>query len=249
MFIHGAMCVSISGRCLMGAYFSGRHPNRGDCPQPCRWKYRIMPLPSETGKPLQERWLDAEEGSDGTYLLNARDLCTIDILPDLIRSGVTALKIEGRNKSAHYIAAVVKTYRAAIDLFIRRPQAYRVPDEWKSLLASIDHRPYTTGFYTGELAMQEVFSSKADSIARIVGVVKGHLEGNVPVIDVKNSFSADETLEVLPVSHRRAPFFVTFSRCTDLCGNVIARIPSNRLVAVHGTEPLHTGDMLRSSVP
>ncbi|MBN1757781.1 MAG: U32 family peptidase C-terminal domain-containing protein [Chitinispirillaceae bacterium] len=248
IFIHGAMCVSVSGRCLMGAYFSGRHPNRGDCPQPCRWSYRITPLMSDSGNPLQEPWLEAEENNNGTYLLNARDLCTIEILPGLIRSGVTALKIEGRNKSAHYIAAVVKTYRAAIDLFIRNPQEYTVPDEWKTLLASIDHRPYTTGFYTGELQMQEVFSSKATSASRIVGVVKGHLKENLPVIDVKNSFSIDETLEVLPVNQSRTPFPVSISRCTDLCGNVLDRISSNRVIAVHSSESLQRGDMLRRTI-
>jgi U32 family peptidase len=245
IFIHGAMCVSVSGRCLMGAYFSGRHPNRGDCPQPCRWKYRISPLSAETGTAIQQPWLDAEEDEKGTYLLNAKDLCTIGLLPDLVRTGVTALKIEGRNKSAHYIAAVVKTYRAALDLCLSRPQEYRVADEWRSLLDTIDHRPYTTGFYGGDMRMQEVFTSKASATTRIVGVVKGHLAGGEPVIDVKNGFSPTETLEVLPVNQNRHPFSLTPEKCTDLSGNELKRIPSNRCIVLLGTPRLQTGDMLR----
>ena len=245
IFIHGAMCVSISGRCLMGAYMAGRHPNRGDCPQPCRWNYRITPCGQEKGQPTQVPWLDVEEDASGTFLLNARDLCTLSILPDCIGTGVSALKIEGRNKSAHYIAAVVKSYRAAIDDCIGDAGKYTVADEWAELLEAIDHRPYTTGFYTGELQMQEVFTSKASSGARIVGVVKGLLPGGIPVIDVKNSFNPAEPLEILPVNQTKIPYIVVFQRCTDLAGNELERIPSNRLIVVYCADRIQPGDMVR----
>ncbi|MBN1577628.1 MAG: U32 family peptidase [Chitinispirillaceae bacterium] len=244
-FIHGAMCVSISGRCLMGAYLEGRHPNRGDCPQPCRWKYRITPVSENDDSVSEVKRLDVEENEEGAYLLNSCDLCTIGILPDIIRSGVTALKIEGRNKSAHYVAAVVKTYRAAMDAWFSHPGTYSVAGEWKRLLESIEHRPYTTGFYTGEISMQEVFISKAASATRIVGVVKALLPEGLPVIDVKNSFTIREPLEILPVNQTRMPFPVTVSRLTDLSGNEISRALSNRLVVAHGAACIQTGDILR----
>lgn len=245
IFIHGSMCVSVSGRCLMGAYLAGRHPNRGDCPQPCRWKYRITALSSDGESDVARKWFDAEECGEGTYLLNSRDLCTIAILPDIVRSGVSALKIEGRNKSAHYVAAVVKAYRAALDAFSEDPAAYSIRQEWLRLLESIEHRPYTAGFYTGELAMQEVFASKASVAARIVGIVKGLLPGGASVIDVKNSFSINEPVEILPVNKARMPFRTVIEKITDLNGNEVVRACSNRLVVASLPEHIQEGDMLR----
>jgi putative protease len=245
LFIHGAMCVSISGRCLMGAYMSGRHPNHGDCPQPCRWRYRISAVPAEGTDSEGELPIDVEEDATGTYLFNSRDLCTIDLLPSLIASGVTSFKIEGRNKSAHYVAAVVKAYRAAIDRAAQSPRTYRVDDQWRFLLDSVEHRPYTAGFYNRELVMQEVFSSKATAATRIVGIVKALLPDGLPVVDVKNGFSADEPLDVLPVQQYREPAPFTCTHITDLSGNPINRAPSNRLAVLHGTGRMQPGDMLR----
>jgi U32 family peptidase len=248
VFIHGAMCVSISGRCLMGAYMSQRHPNHGDCPQPCRWKYRIAANPSSAShRAIQENILDAEENDEGTYLLNSKDLCTIDLLPEIIRSGVSALKIEGRNKSEHYVGTVVKAYRAALDEFKHGSGVYAVSPEWKTLLESIEHRPYTTGFYNKELSLQEIVSSKATASTRIIGIVKALLPGGIPVIDVKNSFSLNEPIEILPVNQFKMPFTLTFSHLTDLSGNEIIKPPSNRLIVAHGSCKLQPGDMLRKN--
>lgn len=248
IFIHGAMCVSISGRCLMGAYLGQRHPNFGDCPQPCRWKYHVTPLAAGNSNQSATKGLEIEENPEGSYIMNARDLRTIEILPELVNTGVSSLKIEGRNKSAHYVAAVVKTYRAALDFCMQNPGNYTVHDEWFTMLDSIEHRPYTTGFYTGELYMQEVFTSKAAASSRIIGVVKALREGGIPVIDVKNSFSADETFEVLPVNQSKSAYTITISRLTDLSDNVLERAPSNRLACLHGTFKLQTGDMLRTRI-
>lgn len=246
IFIHGAMCVSISGRCLLGAYFNGRHPNLGDCPQPCRFRYRITPLePSDN----DEISFDAEESEQGLYLLNSKDLCTISILPKIIAAGVSSLKIEGRNKSIHYVASVVKTYREALDRCITNPDDYRVDPKWINELETIEHRPYTTGFYHNELMLQEVFSSKAASNTRVLGVVKGVLDGTLPVIDVKNSFNPADSLEVLSVQRSSSVFTVNFTRFTDLSGNPVEKIPSNRLLIGHGASAkLRPGDMLRKPV-
>lgn len=243
IFIHGAMCMSVSGRCLMSAYMAQRHPNFGDCNQPCRFRYRISPY--EVNCEKNGEWFDVEESQKGSYILNSKDLCTIDILPEIIKSGVKSLKIEGRNKSIHYVASVVKTYRAALDSCFEDPSEYKVLPEWKASLDKVDHRPYTTGFYAGDIKLQEVFSSKASSNARIIGVVKALLEGGIPVIDVKNSFSNNEVIEVLPVQNTLLPYKIKISEITDLSGNYVNRAPSNRLIRVICTNNLRIGDMLR----
>jgi U32 family peptidase len=247
VFIHGAMCVSISGRCLMGAYLQERHPNRGDCPQPCRWKYRISPDASDNSPLPEALYLDAEEHEKGTYFLNSRDLCTLSLLPEIICTGVSSLKIEGRNKSAHYVASVVKAYRSALDSITDFSGSYRPDTALQALLDSVDHRPYTTGFYNNALSLQEVFTSKAASATRIIGVVKALLPGGFPVVDVKNRFEIGGNIELLPVNQSKTPCTVNFTKITDLAGNELKRPPSNRLIVAHCLERLQIGDMLRSS--
>jgi U32 family peptidase len=242
IFIHGAMCVSISGRCLLGAYLGERHPNRGDCPQPCRYQYRLSTIGSDGPA------FDAEESSEGVYLMNSKDLCSIGIIPQIVSSGVHSLKIEGRNKSAHYVASVVRTYRAALDSYLSDPHDYKVLPEWQQELDALDHRTYTTGFYNGESVLQDTFSSKATPTSKIIGTVKAILPGGLPVIDVKNSFSIDEKLEVVPVTQSVVPFSLIFTKITDLSGNAIDRAPSSRLVVGHSAESLRIGDMLRKCI-
>ena len=246
IFIHGAMCVSISGRCLLGTYYNSRHPNLGDCPQPCRFKYRIVPL-EQDGVDLHDGF-DAEEAENGVYLLNSKDLCTLDILPAVIESGAASLKIEGRNKSAHYVASVIKVYRDAIDTCVGDPQNYRVKEWWAAELDAIEHRPYTTGFYAGDPIKQELFASKAQAGFRLVGTVKAVIDGR-PVIDVKNSFSAPGSINILPVTTGREPFELTFGKIKELDGTETDchRTRPNRLVVLEGcNEKLRIGDMLRA---
>jgi len=243
IFIHGAMCVSISGRCLLGAYLGERHPNRGDCPQPCRYRYRLSPVQSENEN--TGIWFDAEESDDGVYLLNSKDLCTIDILPQIIASGVNSLKIEGRNKSVHYVASVVRVYRAAIDSCLNDSGNYRVLPQWRKELDALEHRTYSTGFYNGELLIQDVFSSKASAKSRVIGTIKAILPGGLPVVDVKNSFGSGEELEIIPVQQSLEPYPVQFTKITDLSGNQIERAPSSRLVIGITEKCLRIGDMIR----
>lgn len=246
IFIHGAMCVSISGRCLMGAYLGERHPNRGDCPQPCRYQYRLSVM-QENGE--YQAIFDAEENSEGVYLMNSKDLCSISIIPQIVSSGVHSLKIEGRNKSVHYVASVIRTYRAALDCYFSDPHNYMVLPEWQKELDALDHRTYTTGFYNGEYILQDTFNSKASPTSRIIGTVKAILPGGLPVIDVKNSFSINEKLEVVPVQQNTPPFSLAFSNITDLSGNSSSsRAPSSRLVVGHCAESLRIGDMLRKAL-
>lgn len=249
IFIHGAMCVSVSGRCLLGAYLAARHPNLGDCPQPCRWKYRLINVVDMDNGKQAESLVHVEESGKETYFLNSRDLCTLSILPDLINCGVTCFKIEGRNKSAHYVATVVKTYRAAIDRWFDDPSSWQAAPEWVSMLESVEHRPYTTGFYAGEQNLQEPFSSKATSTHRVVGVIKGLLCGGIAVIDVKNRFGSTADLEILPINRKKAPFMVSITGITDICGNPVEYAAPNRLVVAPDLQGLQIGDMLREPSP
>jgi putative protease len=243
IFVHGAMCVSISGRCLMGAYMNGRHPNRGDCSQPCRLKYRITPVENQENDTICA--FDAEETEQGVYLLNSKDLCTIDILPEIVKSGVHSLKIEGRNKTIHYVASVVKAYREALDAYNKNPADYKVIPSWIAILDSVEHRPYTTGFLGGEYAIQEVFTSKATSSTRVIAIVKAILKDGVPVLDVKNSFTHADQLEVLPVTRNVSPQMIQVDAISDMEGNTLSYAPSNRLVLCHSLYKLRVGDMLR----
>ncbi|MCX7725379.1 MAG: U32 family peptidase [Chitinispirillaceae bacterium] len=247
IFIHGAMCVSISGRCLLGAYLYQRHPNLGDCPQPCRWKYRLSVLPSNPliKDFLQTDLIDIEEDNDGSYFMNSKDLCTISILPELIKSGVNAFKIEGRNKSLHYVATVVKVYREAIDLYIEEPDRWEVKEEWISLLNSIEHREYTTGFYKKEFVLQNVFTSKSSPGKKIAGIVKEIITDGKAIVDVKERFSFTDILEVIPVNHKKNIFSLSIISITDLSGNSLSSAPPNRLMLLETKERLQRGDILR----
>ena len=145
-FIHGAMCVSYSGRCLLSNYFTGRDSNRGACAQPCRWNYRALEV-------VEEKRPDAPlrlyEDADGTFIMSSRDMCMIEHIPDLAESGVTSLKIEGRMKSAYYTAVVTNTYRMALDRYFADPAAYKFDPAWMRELCSVSHRDYDTGYWYG----------------------------------------------------------------------------------------------------
>lgn len=245
VFIHGAMCMSISGRCLLGAYISDRHPNHGVCPQPCRYEYKISPK-DKTGEFSDEEFY-VEEDSNGTYLMNSKDLNTISILPKIIEAGVHSLKIEGRNKSAHYVSAVVKAYREAIDAYFDNPENFDY-EKFNMELNLVDHRDYTTGFYGEEKILQDHITSKATSKIRVVGVVKALLKGGDPVIDVKNPFSSGEKLNVLPVSSKKESCEIIFDSITDINGNNLDRAITNRLVTGECDFKLSVGDMIRRIV-
>jgi U32 family peptidase len=249
IFVHGAMCVSISGRCLLGAYVSKRHPNWGDCSQPCRLKYRIAP--STEGKTDDDEWFTVEEQRGlpdlpgGSFILNSKDLNTVAILPQLTATGVSSLKIEGRNKSPHYVASVVKVYREALDVCAEDPLRYRVRQEWADELEALDHRPYTTGFYAGECELQEPGRSQERSGLRIVGTVKALLMNGNAVVDVKNPFAPGDALSVLPVKNGAAPFPLNVTSINDINGNGVERAVTNRIVVISADAALHLGDMLR----
>jgi U32 family peptidase len=252
MFVHGAMCVSVSGRCLLGAYLARRHPNWGDCSQPCRLKYRIAPCQDETTD--DHEWLTVMEevgppGKGGSFILNSKDLNTLSILPQIVATGVSSLKIEGRNKSAHYVASAVKVYREALDSFNQAPDRYFVREEWSQELERLDHRPYTTGFYGEARELQEIGRSHEKSALRIAGSVKALFVNGKAVVDVKNPFTAGDSFNVLPVQNGLSPFDIRLTSLTDMNGNPMERAFTSRVVIVSADKDLRVGDMLRKVDP
>ena len=148
VFVHGAMCIAYSGRCLLSSYLAGRDANLGDCAQSCRWRYRLV----EEKRPGE--YLALEEDDRGSYILGSRDLCLIEHIPELVRAGVHSFKIEGRMKSAHYVATVVKTYREALNAYREDPDNYRPDPAWLDEISKVSHREYTKGFLSATRVLQ-----------------------------------------------------------------------------------------------
>ena len=184
-FIHGAMCVSFSGRCLLSNYMTGRDANRGQCAQPCRWEYGLV----EKKRP-GEVYNIVEDG--GTFIFNSRDMCMIEHLPEVLAAGVTSMKIEGRMKSAYYVGAVTNAYRHALDAAVSGAQLDPV---WVRETEQISHRPYSTGFYFGEPG-QYTSESAYFSGAEVCAVVDGMQDGR-PLLSQRNKFSRGDTLELV----------------------------------------------------
>ena len=194
-FVHGAMCVSYSGRCLMSAYMTGREANRGECAQPCRWRYALV----EEKRPGQ--YFPVEEDERGTYILNSRDLCLLGQLPELAAAGVQSFKIEGRMKSVHYLATVVRVYREALDaLASSKSDQTQTRPEWLEEIEKAGSRGYTTGFYSGQLAddSQEYETVRTLPEWEYAGLVKGWnaLDG-MALVEQRNHMQLGDEIEVL----------------------------------------------------
>ena len=190
-FVHGAMCISYSGRCWLSSYLTGRDGNRGACAQVCRWEFSL----TEKNRPGEE--YDVAGDEQGTYIMNSKDLCLLPYLPQLMEAGICSFKIEGRMKSAHYAASVVSVYRRAIDACWRDPQHYTVKQEWLDELEKVSHRPYTTGFALGkpDAAAQVYTTSSYLQTHEFVGLVRDWDNGRLTV-EQRNHMKEGETLEV-----------------------------------------------------
>ncbi|MCR5175855.1 MAG: U32 family peptidase [Anaerovibrio sp.] len=193
MFVHGAMCISYSGRCLMSNYMTGRDSNRGSCAQPCRWKYSLM----EEKRPGQ--FFPVEEDDRGTYIFNSKDMCLLPYLDDVIASGVNSLKIEGRMKSVHYVASVVKAYRQAIDSYFESPEDFTVKDEWREELEKVSHRAYTTGFYYNRPTEKDQIygNSSYEQTSDFVGLVLDYDEDTgYAMVEQRNNMKKGQEIEI-----------------------------------------------------
>jgi putative protease len=224
-FVHGAMCIAYSGRCLLSNYFTGRSANKGECTHPCRWRYYLM----EQTRPGV--YLPIEEDDRGAYIMSSRDLCMLEHIPELVNSGLVSLKIEGRMKSIHYVASVVNAYRYAIDNFMNNPD-YRI-DHW--LLAEVRKagtRGFSTGFYFGRPTFegQEYEKSARDDVD-FVGIVKEcEPKKERVIIEQRNHFAIGDLLEVLEPSKK--PWSLALEYMEDMSGNPIAKAPHPQQLVV-----------------
>lgn len=192
-FVHGAMCISYSGRCLMSNFMTGRDANMGACTHPCRWKYSIV----EEKRPGE--YYPIEEDSHGSYIMNSRDLCMLDGIPDLAAAGVSSLKIEGRMKSAYYVATVVSAYRTALDHYLADPDNYQYDPAWFTELCKASHREFTHGFYYNKPSAEDQNYQSSDYIREysFVGMVKGvDPETGFALVEQRNKFSIGDEIEI-----------------------------------------------------
>lgn len=192
-FVHGAMCISYSGRCLLSNFMVGRDANRGACTHPCRWKYSLV----EEKRPGE--YFPIEEDSRGSYILNSRDMCMIDSIPDLVNAGVTSFKIEGRMKSMYYVATVVSAYRSAMDAFLIDPDNYTYDVKYFRELCKASHREFTHGFYYNKPTDkdQNYLTSEYTRDYSFVGLVKDYEPNSgLTVVEQRNKFSVGDTVEI-----------------------------------------------------
>ena len=192
-FIHGAMCISYSGRCLLSNYFTGRDANQGACTHPCRWKYAVV----EEKRPGE--YLPVYENERGTYIFNSKDLCMVEYIPEVVAAGIDSLKIEGRMKTALYVATVARTYRKAIDDFFESEETYRANMDWyHSEIAKCTYRQFTTGFYFGKPDENtQIYDSNTYINEYIYLGIVDEVKDGLARIEQRNKFCVGDVIEIM----------------------------------------------------
>lgn len=240
-FVHGAMCISYSGRCLLSNYFVGRDANKGDCAQSCRWKYHIV----EEKRPGE--YYPIEENDQGTFIMNSRDLNLAEEVPQLIEAGLSSLKIEGRMKSVHYAATVVNTYRQIIDQYYADPENYEADPELLAELRKISHRDYTKGFFYGKPGSegQRYESSSYLRTYNFMGVVRDVMpENNEILVEVRNKIFMGDELEV--VTPGKKSFTIDVDYIINSDGERVESAPHpKQKIIIPALESIEKGALLR----
>ena len=204
-FIHGAMCISYSGRCLLSNYFTGRDANHGACTHPCRWKYAVV----EEKRPGE--YLPVYENERGTYIFNSKDLCMIEYIPEVLGAGIDSLKIEGRMKTALYVATVARTYRKAIDDYLESEEKYRTNMDWyKAEISKCTYRQFTTGFFFGKPDENtQIYDSNTYVNEYIyLGIIEEIDDRGLARIEQKNKFCVGDRIEIMKPDGRNVPIQV-----------------------------------------
>lgn len=219
-FIHGAMCMSYSGRCLLSNYMVGRDANRGECAHPCRYKYYLV----EEKRPGQ--YMPVEEDERGTYIFNSKDLCMIEHIPELVKSGIKSFKIEGRMKSSYYVATVVGAYRKAIDQYFEGPENYVLDKELQDEVNKASHREFSTGFFYGKPDSRGQIYETSSYVRdyAFVGVVQDYdPSAGIATIEQRNKMSLGEEIEI--IGPRKKMFTQKIEMMWDDEGNEITSAP------------------------
>ncbi|MCR4650082.1 MAG: U32 family peptidase [Lachnospiraceae bacterium] len=239
-FIHGAMCISYSGRCLLSNYFTGRDANRGECTHPCRWKYSV----SEETRPGE--YLPVYENERGTYIFNSKDLCMIEHIPEMVDAGINSFKIEGRMKTALYVACVARTYRKAIDDFFESKEKYRSNMDWYlSEISKCTYRQFTTGFYFNKPHEDaQIYDNNTYINEYIYLGLSDKMDSESVYIEQKNKFCVGDTIEIMKKDGRNEETKVL--RILDEDGNDMESCPhSKQKLRIYLSVLPETGDILR----
>lgn len=243
-FVHGAMCISYSGRCLLSNYFTGRDANKGECAQVCRWKFSVV----EETRPGQ--YFPVMEDERGTYIFNSKDLCLLPHIPELAASGLNSFKIEGRMKSIHYVATVVNVYRQAIDAYAADPTNYRVKEEWWAELQKISHRSYTTGFYFAKTTHEDqIYSGTTYKQTHdFIGLVRGYDSATgMAIVEQRNNMKVGEEIEIFQPD--KPNFIQKISAMYDSEGTSIEVAPHpQQIITMPMAQPVTEFAMLRRKV-
>lgn len=238
-FVHGAMCISYSGRCLLSNFLTGRSGNSGECAQSCRWEYYLK-------EKSREDIMEIDQDERGTYILNSKDMNMLCYLDKLIEAGVTSLKIEGRVKTSYYVASVVNCYRRALDYYLEKGTMQGLPQGIVDDIVKPSHRKYCTGFYLNDLTENECYeTSKPKQNYDFMAVVLGDHNGESALVEMRNRFKVGDTLEVLsPNEYHNSQ--ITITKMQDEKGNSVqdAYLVRQKL-KLFTSVPLKKGDMLR----
>lgn len=244
-FIHGAMCISYSGRCLLSNYFTGRDANQGACTHPCRWKYAVV----EEKRPGE--YLPVYENERGTYIFNSKDLCMIEHIPEMVEAGIDSFKIEGRMKTALYVATVARTYRKAIDDYFVSEEKYRANMDWyRAEISKCTYRQFTTGFYFGkpDENMQIYDSNTYVNEYIYLGIVERVTEKGFAKIEQRNKFCVGDKIEIMKPDGSNVP--VTVLSLTTEKGETVESAPHpKQILYVEMSEKAAACDILRKEMP
>ncbi len=237
VFVHGAMCVAVSGRCLLSAFMTGKSGSRGQCKHACRWEYQLV----EEIRPHES--MPIYETDRETVMLGSKDLCLIEYIPELVASGVTSIKVEGRMKSEYYVAVVARVYRDALDAYARDPENFCFQERWLKELDAVSHRPYDTGFAFGYTA-DDPARLQAENVYSMTRELAGIVEEDGKIF-VKNPFRSGDTLEWIAPGWQEGEIMI--KEVTSLTGASweCARPAEYALISFEGATP-PAGAMLRS---
>ena len=241
-FVHGAMCIAYSGRCLLSHYLAERDANRGACAHACRWKYRL----EEKTRPGQ--YLPVEEDKHGSYFFSSRDLCMIDHIPEMIDAGIASLKIEGRMKGLNYLACAVGTYRLAIDMYYADPKNYRVDETWRESLEAINFRGYSTGFYTGDPtgpAPAYDGRTKTDQHRYIGKVLRKTGKRTIETL-IKNRIAKNDSVEIVGAAGPARANRILRIAAESGADIPVAQPNMRATLALEKDDPCRSGDIIRS---
>lgn len=240
-FVHGAMCISYSGRCLLSNYMTNRDANKGECSHPCRWKYYLV----EEKRPNE--YMPVVENERGTYIYNSKDLCMIEHIPDLIKSGIQSLKLEGRMKTSFYVATVVKAYREAIDDYIKSAELYKSKLKYYiEEVSKASHREYTTGFYYAKPSGNEQIYTSNSYLRtyEFLGIIKDYdINTQIATIEQRNKFSVGDEIEIMSKSNY---FCQKVEQIINSEGNSVQSAPHpQQIIKMKVLQPVNKFDMIR----